>query len=51
MTRPKAHIKRQATQHNSLPSLLGVDNTQSEKVFVEEKYILYLADLELQRED
>jgi hypothetical protein len=39
MTFPEAHIERQATQHNSLPSLLGVDNKQSEKVYGEEKNI------------
>jgi hypothetical protein len=41
---PETHIKRQATQHGCLPSLLGDGDKGMEKVSGEEKSILYWTD-------
>jgi hypothetical protein len=41
---PETHTKRQATQHGSLPSLLGGRYKGNEIVYGEEKNILYWAD-------
>jgi hypothetical protein len=37
------HIRRQATQHDCLPSLSGDEDKLSEKLYVDEKSVLYWA--------
>jgi hypothetical protein len=44
MLRPETHIQRQAALHDCLPWLLGDGGQKIEKVYGEEKNILYLAD-------
>ncbi len=41
---PETHTKRQATQHDCLPSLQGDWDKGIEIVYGEEKHILYRAD-------
>ncbi len=41
---PETHMKRQATQHGCLPSLLDDGDTEIEIVNGEEKNILYWAE-------
>ncbi len=41
---PHTHIKRQATQHDRLPSLLGDEGKWSDFMYGEGKNILYWAD-------
>jgi hypothetical protein len=41
---PGTHTKRQATRNGCLPSLLGDGDKEIEKVYGEEKNILYWAD-------
>jgi hypothetical protein len=43
---PETHIKRQATQHDCLPSLLGDGDKGIEKVYGEDKKYFVLGRLE-----
>jgi hypothetical protein len=44
LVQPERHVKRQVTQHGSLPSLLGYGDKGIEIVYGEEKNILYWAE-------
>jgi hypothetical protein len=41
MAQPETHIKRQATQHDCLPSLLSGGDKLPEIVYDDEKHVLY----------